>query len=94
MQLGSKEDSPPAKEENFYTSLHRQIILSGVRRTITEERSQLHSLTGANQGGISAMFCVRYTFLHASRTMDVTPKEKCSHMLSLSSTIFKGPKVT
>lgn len=101
MELGSKEDSPLAEAENCYTSLHRQIILSGVRRTVTEARSQLHSLTGAikwlmvqNQGRISTVYCISYTFFHASRTMNITLKEQCSHMLSLNRTIFKGPKVT
>lgn len=100
MEGESKEDSPISEAEDFYTSRHRQIILNGVRRTVTEARSQLHSLTGAikwlmvqNQGGISTRYCVSYTFLRASRTMDITPEEQCSHMLSLSRAIFTGPKV-
>lgn len=46
MELGSKQDSSLAEAENFYASLHRQTILNGVRRTLKEARSQLHSLTG------------------------------------------------
>lgn len=40
LAAGSKEDSPLAEVKNFYTSLHRQIFLNGIR-TITEARSQL-----------------------------------------------------
>lgn len=100
-ELGSKEDFPLPEAESFYTSLHRQISLNGVRRTVTEARSQLHSLTGAikwlavqDQWGISIMYCTSCIFLHASRTMDATPSEQCGHTLSMSRTVFKGPQVT
>lgn len=46
LAAGSKEDSPLAEVEDFYTSLHRQIFLNEIR-TIIKAMSQLYSLTGA-----------------------------------------------
>lgn len=46
LAAGSKEDSPLTEVEDFYTSLHRQIFLNGIRN-VTDAMSQLYSLTGA-----------------------------------------------